>query len=85
MLAPSRGEALGDGEQEIFMHQYREYVLMKQSLLIMLVISLMTIQVSGQVYTNKIAGVKNLGLKDSLEKQPYPYAVPFWIVTYMHN
>jgi len=76
---------LGDGEQEIFMHQYREYVLMKQSLLIMLVISLMTIQVSGQVYTNKIAGVKNLGLKDSLEKQPYPYAVPFWIVTYMHN
>ncbi len=41
-------------------------------------IFLMTIQVSGQVYTNKLVGAKNLGLKDSLEKQAYPYALPIW-------
>lgn len=36
------------------------------------------IQTFGQVYTNKVVGEKNQVLKDSLEKQEYPYALPIW-------
>ena len=32
----------------------------------------------GQVYTNKIVGEKNQALKDSLEKEIYPYILPIW-------
>jgi hypothetical protein len=31
-----------------------------------------------QVYTNKIVGEKNAALKDSIEKETYPYLLPIW-------
>jgi hypothetical protein len=31
-----------------------------------------------QVYTNKVVGAKNEALKDSIEKQEYPYILPIW-------
>src|SRR5882757_8702359 len=34
--------------------------------------------VTGQVYSNMEVGKKNAGLKDSLKKQDYPYALPIW-------
>ena len=32
----------------------------------------------GQVYTNKVVGVKNTALKDSIIAKPYPYVLPIW-------
>jgi hypothetical protein len=34
--------------------------------------------VSGQVYTNKVVGKKNVALIDSLKKAEYPYTLPIW-------
>ena len=36
------------------------------------------LQVFSQVYTNKVVGEKNEALKDSIEKQQYPYVLPIW-------
>jgi hypothetical protein len=35
-------------------------------------------QALGQVYTNKVVGVKNVALKDSIIAKPYPYVLPIW-------
>jgi hypothetical protein len=32
----------------------------------------------GQVYSNKIAGKKNVTLSDSIKTKPYPYILPIW-------
>jgi len=37
-----------------------------------------SIQIFGQVYTDKIVGEKNQQLKDSLKTEEYPYALPIW-------
>ncbi|KLT69714.1 hypothetical protein [Flavobacterium sp. ABG] len=37
-----------------------------------------SIQIFGQVYTDKIVGEKNQELKDSLKVEKYPYALPIW-------
>lgn len=37
-----------------------------------------SIQIYGQVYTDKIVGEKNQQLKDSLKEVDYPYALPIW-------
>jgi hypothetical protein len=33
---------------------------------------------TAQVYTNKVAGKKNISLEDSLKNSTYPYALPIW-------
>ncbi|WP_029269793.1 hypothetical protein [Flavobacterium sp. KJJ] len=37
-----------------------------------------SMQIFGQVYTDKIVGEKNQELKDSLKVEKYPYALPIW-------
>ncbi len=37
-----------------------------------------SMQIFGQVYTDKIVGEKNQPLKDSLKVEEYPYALPIW-------
>jgi hypothetical protein len=51
---------------------------MKQFLLLLIAFILISFQVFSQVYTNKIVGKKNQTLKDSIEKQDYPFALPIW-------
>jgi hypothetical protein len=51
---------------------------MKHFLLLLIYFILISFQVFSQVYTNKILGVKNEALKDSIEKQEYPYSLPIW-------
>ncbi len=51
---------------------------MKQLFLLTTAIILLTIQGFSQVYTNKLVGEKNLTLKENIEKQDYPYALPIW-------
>ena len=46
--------------------------------LITMTILLIALEGFSQVYTNKIVGEKNQALKDSLEKQEYPYILPIW-------
>ena len=46
--------------------------------LITMTILLVALEGFSQVYTNKIVGEKNQALKDSLEKQEYPYILPIW-------
>jgi hypothetical protein len=51
---------------------------MKYNKLILFVLLLFSMNTFGQVYTDKIVGKKNEALKDSLEVQKYPYALPIW-------
>jgi hypothetical protein len=51
--------------------------MLKNTTAIALIFLLFT-QVSAQVYTNKVVGDKNQSLKDSIEKQGYPYILPIW-------
>jgi hypothetical protein len=48
--------------------------------LIILIIILLLISGGSfsQVYTNKVVGEKNEALKDSIEKEQYPYILPIW-------
>ena len=51
---------------------------MKYNKLIFASLLFCTIQIFGQVYTEKIVGQKNQQLKDSLKVEEYPYALPIW-------
>lgn len=51
--------------------------MLKIIIIIILAISMYT-PGFGQVYTNKLVGEKNQALKDSLEKEIYPYILPIW-------
>jgi len=51
---------------------------MKCKTLISASLLLFSIQIFGQVYTEKIVGEKNKELKDSLKIEKYPYALPIW-------
>jgi hypothetical protein len=51
---------------------------MKCNTLISALLLLFSIQIFGQVYTDKIVGQKNQTLKDSLKIENYPYALPIW-------
>lgn len=51
---------------------------MKCNTLISAFLLLFSIQIFGQVYTDKIVGKKNTELKDSLKVEKYPYALPIW-------
>ncbi|WP_264537291.1 hypothetical protein [Flavobacterium sp. N1736] len=51
---------------------------MKYNTLIFASFLLFSIQIFGQVYTEKIVGKKNEQLKDSLKVEKYPYALPIW-------
>jgi hypothetical protein len=51
---------------------------MKHFLLLSIYFILISFQVFSQVYTNKIVGVKNGALKDSIEKLEYPFSLPIW-------
>lgn len=51
---------------------------MKSNTLISASLLFFSIQIFGQVYTEKIVGEKNQGLKDSLKVEKYPYALPIW-------
>lgn len=51
---------------------------MKCKTLISAFLLLFSIQIFGQVYTDKIVGKKNEELKDSLKVEKYPYALPIW-------
>ncbi|RKR05832.1 hypothetical protein C8C83_5183 [Flavobacterium sp. 90] len=51
---------------------------MKCNTLILALLLLFSIQIFGQVYTDKIVGQKNQLLKDSLKIENYPYALPIW-------
>lgn len=49
-----------------------------KKLVIVGILSLLSLQIGAQVYTNKVVGKKNESLKDSLEKSEYPYILPIW-------
>jgi hypothetical protein len=51
---------------------------MKYNTLLSAVLLFFSMQIFGQVYTEKIIGAKNQELKDSLAVQKYPYALPIW-------
>lgn len=51
---------------------------MKYNTLIFASFLLFSIQIFGQVYTDKIIGKKNEQLKDSLKVEKYPYILPIW-------
>lgn len=51
---------------------------MKYNTLILAISLFFTMQIFGQVYTEKIVGQKNQELKDSLKVADYPYALPIW-------
>jgi len=51
---------------------------MKKTILLFTLSFFLLIQTFSQVYTNKVVGDKNEALKDSLEKQEYPYVLPIW-------
>ncbi|MDP5201728.1 hypothetical protein [Flavobacterium sp. DG2-3] len=51
---------------------------MKCNPLISALLFLCSLQISAQVYTDKIVGKKNEELKDSLKIANYPYALPIW-------
>jgi hypothetical protein len=51
---------------------------MKYNTLLFASLLLFSIQIFGQVYTDKIIGKKNEQFKDSLKVQKYPYALPIW-------
>jgi len=51
---------------------------MKHLFCTILLLSVILIQVSGQVTSNKVVGKKNEALKDSLQSTAYPYVLPIW-------
>lgn len=51
---------------------------MKRSLITVMLAVCILGQSWSQVYTNKVVGKKNEALKDSLEKEEYPYTLPIW-------
>jgi hypothetical protein len=51
---------------------------MKYNPLITAILLFFSMQIFGQVYTDKIVGKKNEQLKDSLKVEEYPYALPIW-------
>lgn len=51
---------------------------MKCNTLISASLLFFSMQIFGQVYTDKIVGKKNEQLKDSLKVEEYPYALPIW-------
>jgi len=51
---------------------------MKYNTLLSAFLLFFSIQIFGQVYTDKIVGEKNQELKDSLSTVKYPYALPIW-------
>ncbi|WP_281234117.1 hypothetical protein [Flavobacterium gelatinilyticum] len=51
---------------------------MKCNQLISAILFLCSLQISAQVYTDKIVGEKNQELKDSLKIANYPYSLPIW-------
>jgi hypothetical protein len=51
---------------------------MKKTILLSLVCLMLLPGAFSQVYTNKVVGKKNDALKDSIEKQEYPYILPIW-------
>ncbi|WP_125722985.1 hypothetical protein [Flavobacterium ustbae] len=51
---------------------------MKCNSLISALLFLYSLQISAQVYTEKVVGKKNEVLKDSLKIANYPYALPIW-------
>ena len=51
---------------------------MKKNKLILLFVTLLSIQMYSQVYTDKIVGKKNEAVKDSLKVSEYPYSLPIW-------
>jgi hypothetical protein len=51
---------------------------MKKTVLLSAAFLFLFFQLFSQVYTNKIVGVKNEALKESIETKGYPYALPIW-------
>ncbi|MEN2401169.1 hypothetical protein GKZ90_0015380 [Flavobacterium sp. MC2016-06] len=51
---------------------------MKCNNLIFATLLFFSLQMFGQVYTDKVVGEKNAELKDSLKVADYPYALPIW-------
>lgn len=51
---------------------------MKCNPLLVATLLFFSMQIFGQVYTEKIVGAKNQELKDSLKVEKYPYALPIW-------
>lgn len=51
---------------------------MKFNTLISASLLFFSMQIFGQVYTDKVVGKKNEQLKDSLKTEKYPYALPIW-------
>ena len=52
--------------------------MMKYLISVLLLMFYLVSQTIGQVYTNKVVGKKNKGLKDSIMAKPYPYSLPIW-------
>jgi hypothetical protein len=51
---------------------------MKKLFIFIIITLFISISTFSQVYTNKVVGAKNEALKDSIEKQEYPYVLPIW-------
>jgi hypothetical protein len=51
---------------------------MKNPFILLFIYLLISSTTFSQVYTNKVVGVKNEALKDSIEKAGYPYVLPIW-------
>jgi hypothetical protein len=51
---------------------------MKKPTFFLLAFLFLSIQSYNQVYSNKVVGAKNEAMKDSIEKQEYPYVLPIW-------
>lgn len=51
---------------------------MKKYIVFSLTLIIISLQLSSQVYTNKVVGAKNQAYADSLKKSEYPYSLPIW-------
>jgi hypothetical protein len=51
---------------------------MKNPFILLFIYLLISSTTFSQVYTNKVVGAKNEALKDSIEKEQYPYVLPIW-------
>lgn len=51
---------------------------MKKSIILVVTLVSLSLQLSSQVYTNKVVGAKNQAYADSLKKTEYPYSLPIW-------
>jgi hypothetical protein len=57
---------------------HNKLIYMKKYIIIAITLTFLSLQLSSQVYTNKVVGQKNQAYADSLKKAEYPYSLPIW-------